>query len=435
MKDRVTKRSPRARRVIWRTLLLASCMAFAAIPGWSGTPLEQMTPGKWQEDLAYFSKELPKRHARPFANVTEKDFRQEVAELKGRLGQLKNYEVMVEFMRLAALLRDSHTDVTPVSDRAPFVAHFFAGQLYIVATGKDNVDLLGCEIKGVAGLPITNVVKRLIPIIDRDNEAEIPRKAAAFISYPQILAARGIGESAESIALDVAGGGCARADTTAEVTPEPDVGNWVFLLDQKVTERPLYQQRWSAGRAQDYYWARWLSEWNALYLQYNTSRNQRGKESFNRFSEAVLDELERRKHPILIVDLRYNAGGNFELADRLVEGLGRKDARPDQVFVLTSRDTGSAATVLAAELVVEHGATVVGELSRSNPNFTYNAESFHLPNSGLAVGYSESLHQPFPQLGDRVPVDLNVETTFEDYVSGRDPVLKAVFGRIGPTDP
>jgi len=87
----------------------------------------------------------------------------------------------------------------------------------------------------------------------------------------------------------------------------------------------------------------------------------------------VLEELERRGGPALVIDLRHNTGGNFLLADRLARGVARPASRPHRLFVLTSRDTGSAATVLAARLAVEHGATVVGELSRSSPNRTYNA--------------------------------------------------------------
>jgi len=51
------------------------------------------------------------------------------------------------------------------------------------------------------------------------------------------------------------------------------------------------------------------------------------------------------------------------------------------------------------------------------------------------VGYSESLHRPFPQLGDEVPVAIEVVTTFDDYVSGRDPVLEAALARTGSAGP
>jgi hypothetical protein len=115
----------------------------------------------------------------------------------------------------------------------------------------------------------------------------------------------------------------------------------------------------------------------------------------------------------------------------LVEGIQKRASinMQGKFFVITSRNTGSAATVTGAQLKVSTHATIVGELSRCNPNFTYNAERFTLPNSKLSVGYTESLHSPFPQLGKSLPIDLPVSNFLIDTQKGYDRVLETIWNQ------
>ena len=98
-----------------------------------------------------------------------------------------------------------------------------------------------------------------------------------------------------------------------------------------------------------------------------------------------------------------------------------------------SRTTFSAATIAAIDLKQETAALVVGEPSRGKPNGYSDEKHLRLPNSGLEVYYSPLYRAAMPEIGDApfLPVDIPVSGTFEDYQSGRDPVLEAVLSWTG----
>jgi len=80
-----------------------------------------------------------------------------------------------------------------------------------------------------------------------------------------------------------------------------------------------------------------------------------------RWSEAALVTALAflRGTSTLILDLRYNTGGEADMVDRLVEELLRRDA--GTTFILTSGATASAAEAVAYKLRQRSGATLIGE--------------------------------------------------------------------------
>jgi hypothetical protein len=72
---------------------------------------------------------------------------------------------------------------------------------------------------------------------------------------------------------------------------------------------------------------------------------------------AVLEFLRGRS--ALILDLRYNTGGEADMIDRMNEELLRRDAAT--TFILTSGATASAAEAVAYHLRQKDGATIIGE--------------------------------------------------------------------------
>jgi hypothetical protein len=80
-----------------------------------------------------------------------------------------------------------------------------------------------------------------------------------------------------------------------------------------------------------------------------------------RWSKPMLDTALAflRNTSALIVDLRYNTGGEADMVDALNEALLRRD--PALTFVLTSGGTASAAEAVAHEMRQRNGATLIGD--------------------------------------------------------------------------
>ena len=111
------------------------------------------------------------------------------------------------------------------------------------------------------------------------------------------------------------------------------------------------------------------------------------------------------------------------------------------VFVLTGRATFSAGITHAAQWK-QRGATLIGEPVGDGLDFWSEGGNLLLPHSGLAVHYTNAFHKysqrEYPalkpyyfelQVASLAP-DVVVETTWDDYTAGRDPLYRAVQRRL-----
>jgi hypothetical protein len=85
----------------------------------------------------------------------------------------------------------------------------------------------------------------------------------------------------------------------------------------------------------------------------------------------------------LVIDLRWNGGGNTLLVQPLLHHLisCAKVRRPAGLFVIIGRGTFSAAQNTATAIERETSAVFVGEPSGSRPNFIGETMQFELPYS------------------------------------------------------
>jgi hypothetical protein len=157
----------------------------------------------------------------------------------------------------------------------------------------------------------------------------------------------------------------------------------------------------------------------------------------------------------LVIDLRFNGGGDSGLARPLLKALAARPALAQEghLYVLVGPDTYSSAVLTVVRLDLETGARFVGEPPASIPDHYGQVRSFYLPGSRIRVDYATkhfpmtdyaggerfSFGQWLGVLGytsDIVPFDgeaeafvpeLIVSPTIEDYLAGRDPVLDAAL--------
>ena len=98
------------------------------------------------------------------------------------------------------------------------------------------------------------------------------------------------------------------------------------------------------------------------------------------------------------------------------------------LYVITGRQTFSAAQVFLNELDHYTSAIIAGEPSGSRPNFVGESAPTTLPVSGLQMTISTRYHQTEDQdqrtwIAPKIPVELSSG----DYFSNRDPVIEAIL--------
>ncbi|HYX69321.1 MAG TPA: hypothetical protein VE825_09325, partial [Terriglobales bacterium] len=90
----------------------------AAKPTTATQTVMNLTAAQWREDLQYFARELPKRHANAFHHISRERFQKEVAALDARLDHLNADEVYMGMDRIANLVGDAHTYIKFPADTA-----------------------------------------------------------------------------------------------------------------------------------------------------------------------------------------------------------------------------------------------------------------------------------------------------------------------------
>jgi hypothetical protein len=172
-------------------------------------------------------------------------------------------------------------------------------------------------------------------------------------------------------------------------------------------------------------WWQVLPEVRTLYVQYNRVEPQTAA-TLDQLGTALGDpEIER-----VVLDIRHNFGGEVSALDpieRLFEDAAA--ALPGATYVITGRNTFSAASLLLAHLDQRTDAQILGEAMGGAPNAWGDSEAVALPFSGLSILVSTTFNVGVDpdDRRDTIEPDLLVTLTREDWRGGSDPALAHIF--------
>ena len=170
-----------------------------------------------------------------------------------------------------------------------------------------------------------------------------------------------------------------------------------------------------------------IPEHDALYAQ----MNQVDDTNFVKFVRSVLSEADKQKPRRLILDLRYNFGGDgSQVATAIHEFIRRENDRPwRELYLLTGRKTFSAGIMLLNAFLQNTQFTVVGEPSGAALNSYGDAVSRSYSRSGIHMNVSTKWNQlgSSDDLREFVSVDIPAPFSFADYAAGHDPAIDPVL--------
>jgi hypothetical protein len=401
----------------------------------SPTPSSSPTAGReqaWSEDIAYLVERMESLHPDLYHGVSKSDLDAAAGALVSELPTLRDDQILVGVMHLVALIsskgRDGHMGVWPPDNpqavhRYPIRVWEFPEGLFVTAARAPNEDLAGSRIIAIDGVPIGEVLRRLDPVVPRDNDSNLRAARTVFLTSAEVLSGLRIATDAAHIELEVVDpSGSARMVTIEAVdaaTFATWVNGWELLLpprgDMLLLRDPARE-----------FWTQYLKASRALYVQYN-------KVSPN--SSDVVDEIKANlsSHAVakIVLDLRNNGGGEVQGLQQLLDFLAEPGRDlPWRLYVLIGRLTFSAAAIFVVQIEQDvPGAILVGEASGGAPNFWADVDTITLPTSALKTlisttyeGYSTP-NDPRLSIEPDVPLDL----TAADYFAGRDPVLDAAL--------
>lgn len=401
----------------------------------------QLTAEQWREDLRFFAAELERRHANSFHTISRERFAAAVAELDSKIPSLQRNEIVVDLMRLAAMVGDGHTRVDPRKDARfgfpslPLRLYLFEDGLYVRAAAPAQAALVGARIEAIGGVPVGEAIRRVSELASRDNEIGPKLYVPLYLNMPDILHALGLSRRRDSAELRLRRGGRVWTATVAAGEVEPlwppdtDVSlvtpkGWV---DSRTTPQPpLWLQA-----PLDYHRMIELPERRALYVQLNMVTGIAGQ-TLDQFARRISERAGRVNPKALVLDLRLNQGGNGNLRQRLVRELIKVEDEDTRLFVLSWRGTFSASQFILDDLDRLTDAIFVGEPASSRPISYGDAYRMPLPNSGIQMRSSIVYWKEGQNHAPWTWVDLAVPLTFADYAAGRDPALEAVLSYVPP---
>jgi len=398
-------------------------------------PVPSLTADQWREDLRFVATELRSRHANPYHHVSKGELDAAIASLDARIPGLRRNQIIVEMMRIVAMVGDGHTRIDPRKDPAfafpslPVKLYLFDDGLFIRAAAPGQEALVGAKVEAIGGVPVSAAISRAAALASRDNISGPRLFVPIYLAMPDILEAIGLSADSRTATLTLRKGAqtwtqsLAAAQVDPAWPPDTDISlvtpkGWA---DAHAGPPPM----WLAAPLELYRLIE-LPERQAIYVQLNMVTDQKD-ENLTQFGERILKRAVAANPKAIIVDLRLNTGGNGDLRNGFIKSMIRAEDADTRLFVLTARGTFSASQFLLDDLDRLTGAMFIGEPASSRPTGYGDAFRSAMPNSGINIRTSIKYWQSGQDMRPFTPIDIAAPLTFGDYVAGRDPALEAAL--------
>ena len=426
---------------------LVFCLTLLLAIATTGFAQTRLTPEQWREDLRYFAINMQKTHKNLFHSISREQFEAAVNRLDERIPTMADHEIVVELMRIVALIGDGHTGVR-VNQRFttayPIRFYLFKDGLYVRSAAAEYGAAVGGRVLKIGNSDADQALRSAGELTWRDNEVGMKAIAPRLLSSPEILHALRISDSLEKVQLVVEKDG---RQNTLELKPTAQLhqiirftpADWVDARDGKA-ETPMWLRD-----NENTFWFEHLKgpkatcaqgcENGIAYVQFNEVQDRQPAgdkpgETVEAFFNKVFDYVEANKIDKFVLDMRLNGGGNNYLNLPITIGLIKSRVnKKGNLFVIIGRETFSAAQNTVNELEKYTNAIFVGEPTAANPNHFGDARNVVLPNSKIAIRASTLWWQDMDPRDTRkwTAPQIAAELTFADYKANIDPAMNAVL--------
>ncbi|MCU7493914.1 MAG: hypothetical protein HF314_03275 [Ignavibacteria bacterium] len=387
----------------------------------NGTPADSIA--NWKSDIDYLADKLTRVHPR-FSNCglpASLDSAKE--DLKSRASSLTDAQIVVEIQKLLASVGDGHTILFPFGMnkgkllRIPLMFWLFDDGLFVIDAPQKQ--FIGQKVLRIGSLRTDELLKRLEPYVSQDNGQQFLWAAPLYCTITDFLIAAGAIKDRNSATITF--GNNVNYSFTAEAI---DPGKLeIKLVPPKGGIAPAYLMHREANfRVEEI-------RPNVLYVAVN-SMNDSQEKTLKDFGKELRNLLKPYKK--MILDLRYNNGGEASKADELFRTCVSFDVEGGRIAVLVGRMTFSAAQTFASRIDQWTNAFFLGEKTGSKPNHYGNERPFKLPFSGLRGTISSGFNQPISINDSRMFIlpEIIVPVKSESFFSGKDPEVDAALNEL-----
>lgn len=387
----------------------------------------------WIKDVSYLEKRISELHYSPYHLVSKTELAKAFQNLKTKIFSLSDEQVIVELMQIVGSLGNGHNLIIPTSPnkgalkKLPIQFYQFNDGLFIVDAEEGLEEWIGYKVDLIGNTPAAEAIQKTNAVNARDNDMQTLWLGPYYAALPGVLKGLGIIEGANNVNLTLSDS----KGNIKKVSLNPIDWNFAgfpILPKLKKENQPLF-----LSKTEDFYWSKVLPEHNAMFVQFNLVQ-QKMDLSFMDFNVKLREDIKTNNSQNLILDLRFNSGGNGAILPPVLKTLMLFESlRPEgKIFVLMGRGTFSAAQNLLTEITKYTNPILVGEPSGSKPNHIGEAGWFKLPYSGLMGLISTQFHQTSKAEDFRIWIapHIPISLSSTDYFNGNDKALNIIIDII-----
>ena len=414
-----------------------------------------------RQDIEQFSRLLGMD--RSFSPAARAEANRQIAELKSERTPLDRDRFYVALLRITALADNGHTGLyygkRGTQNCAPLRVVLFADGVYVLRAKSAYAELLGARVDSIEGRPTGDVIASLEQL-HGGSEGWRRTQAANYVQSPDVLYGDAIGsrpdqtqwtfrlpngsEVTRTLPGEICGENEPHADMTRWLSPQKMKGEsseWRALLSEDA-DLPLSLRDFNSvfRRA-------WMDNGCTLFIQLKANADA-DKQHIGDFLGATTDEM--RAHPPcnIILDMRFNSGGDYTKTVRFASHLPDFVPSSGRIYLLTGPETFSAAitTIGFVKQAAGSRAIILGEPVGDRLTFYGEGNAGCLPHEGLCLHYATGMHDYahrcegwgkcfwlnwiFPVQVKSLDPDETIRMTFADYAARRDPVFERALARL-----
>ncbi len=375
---------------------------------------------RWQEDLDAFARMLRGTFSKDFPpgqrdlGKLYPNLDKDLAQLKAELPQLRDGQIHLRLARILASGHVAHNMGYIKPNRVlPLAIEWLADGPMIVAGSADLKLIIGSRVVKIGSYTAAEFLKAVEPYISYETEGWKRVRAAELFQNANLLEELGAVQNG-SVALTLEGASGTFVQTVATVA---STNAWMSLREALGLPVLLALSK----PEQSYYWYDFMST-DTLYIQYNRCAHD-PKQPFGDFVTKVFAESDERRARRVVVDLRFNTGGNSAVIRPLIDALKKREKTLGVPLVLIGPITFSSGVLGARDFRKKARARLVGSPTGGWQGGYGESPNRKLPNSGFEFQWTIKKFGS----GREIKPDITVEPTFEDVRAGRDAVLDAAL--------
>ena len=368
------------------------------------------------DEFEFMKEEVEMNHKNFFNTVSKEECEEEYKRLSSNIDGISYTDYYFVLSSFLALSNDSHTsleagDIYSYFMYYPLQLNYVGDKVYVVSGLSDYKDYMGKEVTAINGVNIKVIEEIVSLVVPHDNTVYLKLWLNNQLNNTSFLSFINVAESDKApVTLTFSNG----KNVSLSPTLSQEIDRDEIISAFSSYSPYIYQGYYRAMEIRD----------DVLLISYNTCSDNPSYPMKN-FTSDLKKVLSKKKYSKIIVDLRYNGGGNSAVLNPVIKLLKKEKCSK---YALIGENTFSSAILNALSLKDDADFTLVGTPTGGSINHYGELKSFTLPETGWEVYYSSKYFKLSKKYEGSIIPDVYIEKDAESYFSGIDKEVEYCLG-------